>query len=126
MKTFYFLISLLVTINVSAEEAKGEWQSSTLSDATIKKIQEATVEYKKCVGQQMQKKEYLDMDTRKATDEIMKQCETALGKSREVYLAEKIPAEIADRHLKQIRTRTTRSALQNLMFEQAARGAGKP
>lgn len=74
----------------------------------------------------MQKPSSLDMDSRKATDEIIKQCEPVLGKIREVYLADKVPGAIADRHLRQLRIQTTRKALQNLMFEQAARQAGQP
>ncbi|MBM4208411.1 MAG: hypothetical protein FJ190_10520 [Gammaproteobacteria bacterium] len=126
MKTFFFLITLLFSVSVTAEEAKDEWQNTTLSDATIKKIQESRFEYKKCVGAQLQKPAYLSMDSRKATEEIMKQCEPALGKIREVYIAEKIPTSLADRHLKQIRIQTTRKALQTLMFEQAAKNAGQP
>lgn len=126
MKTFFFLITLLFTLTVNAEEIKDEWQNTTLSDTTIKKIQESRYEYKQCIGTQLQKPAYLTMDTRKATEEIMKQCEPVLGKIREVYIAEKIPASLADRHLKQIRIQTTRKALQNLMFEQAAKNAGQP
>jgi hypothetical protein len=126
MKTFFFLIVLLFTVTVTAEEANDEWQNTTLSDTTIKKIQQSRYEYKKCVGTQMQKPAYLELDTRKATEEIMKQCEPVLGEIREVYAAEKIPTALADRHLKQIRIQTTRSAIQNLIFEQAARKAGQP
>lgn len=126
MKKLFFLIALLFALPVTAEESKDEWQNTTLSDATIKKIQESKYEYKKCVGQEMQKPAYLDMDTRKATEAIMKTCEPVLGKIREVYTAEKIPTALADRHLKQIRIQTTRKALQNLMFEQAVRSAGQP
>jgi hypothetical protein len=118
--------TLLFSVNAVAEKASEEWQNTTLSDATIKKIQEARYEYKKCVGEHMQKPAYLAMDSRKATDEIMKQCEPTLSKMREVYLAEKVPGTIADRHLRQIRIQTTRSALQNLMFEQAAHNIGQP
>jgi hypothetical protein len=126
MKTLFFLIALLVSFAALAEQAKDEWQNTVLTDATIKKIQESKYEYKKCVGEQMQKPAYLDMDSRKATDEIMKQCEPVLGKIREIYLAEKVPGVIADRHLRQIRTQITRNALQGLMFAQAARKAGQP
>lgn len=126
MKTLFFLMALLVSFTALAEQAKDEWQNTVLTDATIKKIQESKYEYKKCVGEQMQKPAYLDMDSRKATDEIMKQCEPVLGKIREIYLTEKVPGVIADRHLRQIRTQITRNALQGLMFAQAARKAGQP
>ena len=126
MKNFFSLIALLVSFTALSEQAKDEWQSTVLTDATIKKIQESKYEYKKCVGDQMQKPAYLDMDSRNATEAIMKQCEPVVAKIREIYLAEKVPGVIADRHLRQIRTQITRNALQGLMFAQAARKAGQP
>jgi hypothetical protein len=131
MKTFSFpsallFSALIFSANAIAEKANEEWQNTTITDTTIKKIQESKYEYKKCVGEQMQKPAYLKMDSRNATDEIIKHCEPVLAKIREVYLAEKVPGIIADRHLRQIRMQTTRNALQGLMFEQAARKAGQP
>ena len=126
MKNFFSLIALLVSFTALSEQAKDEWQNTVLTDATIKKIQESKYEYKKCVGEQMQKPAYLDMDSRNATEAIMKQCEPVVAKIREIYLAEKVPGVIADRHLRQIRTQITRNALQGLMFAQAARKAGQP
>lgn len=126
MKTIFSLITLLISASVAAEKASEEWQNTVLTDATIKKIQESRYGYKKCVGEQMQKPAYLDMDSRKATDEIIKQCEPVLGKIRGVYLAEKVPGVIADRHLRQMRIQVTRNALQGLIFVQAARKAGQP
>lgn len=130
MKAFFFpcvlLTVLLFSVNAVAEKVTEEWQNTTISDSTIKKIQESKYEYKKCVGEQMQKPDYLKMDSRNATDEIIKHCEPVLSKIRETYLAEKVPSVIADRHLRQIRMQITRNALQGLMFEQAARKAGQP
>ncbi|MDA1343490.1 MAG: hypothetical protein EXR90_04120 [Methyloglobulus sp.] len=131
MKTVIFsnilLVStLLFSVTVTAEKAAEDWQNTTITDSTIKKIQESKYEYKKCVGEQMQKPDYQKMDSRNATDAIIKHCEPVLSKIREVYLAEKVPGVIADRHLRQIRTQITRNALQGLMFEQAARKAGQP
>jgi hypothetical protein len=126
MKTFFFLTALLVSTGVFAEKASEDWQNTVLTDATIKKIQESKVEYKKCVGEQMQKPAFKDMDSRKATDEIIKQCEPALSKMRAVYLAEKVPGEIADRHLRQTRIQITRKVLENMIFSQAGRNAGQP
>jgi hypothetical protein len=126
MKTLFLLIALLFSASAVAEKTSEEWQNTAISDATITKIQEAKYEYKKCVGEQMQKSAYLDMDSRKATDEIIKLCEPMLGKMREVYLAEKVPGVMADRHLRQIRIQTTRKLLQELIFAQAGRSAGQP
>ncbi len=109
-----------------AETSSEEWQSTVLSEATIKKVQEKKSEYKKCIGEQMQKPAYLEIDSRKATEEIIKFCEPALSKMRDVYLAEKVPAVIADRHLRQIRIQITRNVLENLMFAQATHKVGQP
>lgn len=125
MKKILFLIVLLTAATAFADDAKNEWQNTTISDATIKKIQEAGYQYKKCVGAEMQKPAYREKDSRRATESIIKQCEPVLAKMREVYLAEKVPGEVADRHLKQMRLQTTRNALQGMMFEEAARKAGQ-
>ncbi len=102
-----------------------DWNGSALSDALIQKIQEASYNYKKCAADEMQKPAYVSVDVRKATEAVIKQCEPVLSKMRETYLAEKVPATIADRHLKQLRTQTTRNLLAELMFRDAARKAGQ-
>ena len=124
MKKILFLSLLLSVGTAFSDDAKNEWHNTTLSDATIEKIQAAKYEYKKCVGGEMQKSAYQERDTRNATDAIMKQCEPVLAKMREIYTDAKVPAVIADRHLKQIRIQTTREALQGMMFSEAARKAG--
>ncbi|HEY8158278.1 MAG TPA: hypothetical protein VIF10_06195 [Methylobacter sp.] len=125
MKKILFFTILLSTSAVLADDAKNEWQSTTLSDATIKKIQDAQYQYKKCVAGEMQKPTYQELESRRATDAIMKQCEPVLSQIHEVYLAEKVPTTIADRHLKQIRMQTTRNALQGMIFSEAARKSGQ-
>ena len=116
MKKILFLAILLSANMALANDAKNEWHNTTLSDATIEKIQAAKYEYKKCIGDEMQKSAYQEQDSRHATDAIMKQCESVLAKMREVYTAAEVPAVIADRHLKQMRIQTTREALQGMMF----------
>lgn len=105
--------------------AAEEWNGSALSDALIQKIQEASYQYKKCAADEMQKPAYAAMDVRKATEGVIKQCEPVLSKMRDVYLTEKVPASIADRHLKQLRTQTTRNLLAELMFRDATKKAGQ-
>ena len=121
---FLFLSLLLSTGSAFSDDAKNEWHNTTLSDATIEKIQAAKYEYKKCIGGEMQKSVYQEQDSRKATDAIMKQCEAILSKMREVYTEAEVPGVIADRHLKQMRLQTTREALQGMMFSEASRKAG--
>ena len=125
MKKIFFASLLLFAGIVFADDAKNEWHNTVLTDATIEKVQAAKFEYKKCVGEEMQKSSYQDQDSRKATDAIMKQCEPILAKMRLVYTDAKVPEVISDRHLKQIRMQTTREALQGMMFSEASRKAGK-
>jgi len=125
MKKILFLTVLLSAATAFADDAKNEWHNTTLSDATIKKIQDAKYQYKKCVSDEMQKAAHQEQESRHATEEIMKQCESVLSQMREVYLAEKVPGIIADRHLKQMRMQTTRNVLQGMMFGEAARKSGQ-
>jgi DNA mismatch repair protein MutH len=129
MKKKLCLAVLLVATNSyaadDAKQAKNEWQNTTISEATIAKIQAAKYEYKKCVSDEMQKSSYSSQESRAATETIIKQCEPVLTKMRDVYLAEKVPEVIADRHLKQMRLQTTRDVLQNMMYGEAARSSGQ-
>ena len=54
------LIPLLFisTASFAVEPSKDDWQNTTISDATIKKIQESKFVYKKCVADEMQKAPY--------------------------------------------------------------------
>jgi hypothetical protein len=119
------MLGLFVSIPATAENTGSEWQNTVLSETTIKKIQTGKQEYQKCIIEELKKPVYADADSGTATGAIIKQCEPALGKMREIYIAEKVPAEIADRHLRQIRIQMTRNALQGLIFSQAARNAGQ-
>ena len=126
MYKILFLSLLLSAGTALSDDAKNEWHNTTLSDATIEKIQAAKYEYKKCVGGEMQKPAYQKLDSRNATEAIIKQCESVLSNMREIYTDAKVPEVIADRHLKQMRMQTTREALQGMMFSEASRKAGNP
>lgn len=101
-----------------------EWNGSTLSEATIKKIQEDKYNYKQCVYQETQKQGYQKFDTRVATDAVIKQCEPALAKIRTTFSSEGVPEVIIDRFLKKTRVDMTRKILQSFMFAEASRKAG--
>jgi hypothetical protein len=73
---------------------------------------------------EMQKKGYLKIESRTATDAIIKQCENVLSDMRQVYLDAKVPSVIADRQLKKMRITITRRVLKQLMFAEAANRAG--
>ena len=124
MKKILFLCLLLSAAIAYSDDAKNEWHNTTLSEATIEKIQAAKYEYKKCVSDEMQKPAYQQHDSRSATEAIIKLCEPVLAKMREVYTDAEVPGIVADRHLKQMRLQTTRDVLQNMMFSEASRKAG--
>lgn len=121
------LIALFFSTNIAfAENKKGdEWNATSLTEETIKKIQQSQFEYKQCVGKEMQKPGYAKIESRSATDAIIKQCESILSKMRQVYLDVKVPSVIADRHLKKMRIDITRRVLKQLMFAEASRQAGQ-
>lgn len=126
MNKIMFFVVLLATGSVYAAETKNEWQNTTISEETIAKIQQAKLEYKQCVGAEMQKSVYQNQDSRKSTETIVKQCEPVLAKMRVVYTDQKVPGVVADRHLKQMRYQMMRDVLQNMMYLDAARKAGQP
>jgi len=124
MKHVLFLALLIASSFSYAGDAKNEWQSTTLTDATIKNIQKAQFDYKQCVMTEMQKKGYLKIESRSATDAIIKQCENVLSNIRKVYIEAEVPDVIADRHLKKMRITITRRVLKQLMFAEAMNKAG--
>lgn len=123
MRQLFITALLLFSMPLFAEDAKNEWHNTTLSDATIKKIQDVKYNYNKCITADMRKIDYMKQDSRFATENIIKACEPNLAEIRKVYLEEKVPEVIADRHLKQIRIQTTRGVLQQMMMLEAARKA---
>ncbi len=125
MKKILFLALFLSSTFIHAKEVKQEWNHTSLSEETIKKIQQSQFEYKKCVMTEMQKKGYAKIESRSATDAIIKQCENVLSKMRQTYVDVKVPGAIADRHLKKLRITVTRRVLKQLMFAEAARASGQ-
>lgn len=125
MKSLLLAILTLSSTLAFAEKAKEEWQNTTLTDETIKKIQTAKYQYNKCVTDEIKQTDYTKVDTRNSTEAIIKKCEPILGDIRKVYVDAKVPEVIADRHLKQIRTQTTRGVLQQMMYLEAARKSGQ-
>lgn len=125
----YSLIAvLLLACNpaFAAEAAKDEWNETTLTEDTIQKIQQAQFSYKKCVVDTMQKPDFAKLESRNATDAIIKLCEPTLADMRKVYTDAEVPGVIADRHLKKLRIQVTRNLLQELMYAEAAKKAGQP
>lgn len=125
MKQVLIIAFFLISLSAQADDAKNEWHNTSLSDATIKKIQESQYHYKKCIANELQVASARQQDVRKGTEAIVKKCENVLADMRNVYLEEKVPEVIADRHLKQMRIQTTRDVLREMMFIESARKAGQ-
>lgn len=125
----YSLIAMLLLASHLAfadEAAKDEWNETTLKEETIQKIQQAQYTYKKCVVDAMRKPDFAQLESRRATDAIIKQCEPTLAGMRNVYTDAGVPGVVADRHLKKLRIQVTRNLLQELMYVEAAKKAGQP
>lgn len=126
MKAFFLIPLLMLALPLTAaENNKDQWQPTTLSEDTIKKVQQAKYKYMQCITAEVQKETYIKMDTRAATDKVIKKCEPSLANIRSVFLAEKVPSNIADRYLKMTRTQTARKVLEQFMYADAARKMGK-
>lgn len=123
MKKICLLLLMLATTAGFAAEKSDEWQATTLSESSIKNIQQAKYKYLECIGAEVPKKDYVGMDTRLATDKIIQQCEKPLADIRTVFIAEKVPEGMADRYLKRTRTQTARKVLEQMMYAAAAREA---
>jgi len=121
------IVALLFATNLAyAETASNEeWNETVLTEDTIQKIQQAQFSYKKCVVDAMRKPEFGKMESRNATDVIIKQCEPTLAEMRKVYTDVDVPGAIADRHLRKLRIQTTRNLLQELMYIEAAKKSGQ-
>ena len=119
-----FLLPFLLMTSLTALAAKDkqeEWQASTLSESTISSIQQAKYNYLTCITEEVKKRIKIKMDSRAATDHVLKECEKSLEKVRTTFQKENIPAKTSARYLKMTRTKTARKVLQELLYAAAAR-----
>ena len=125
---FALIAALLMLSQLAfAEESnKDEWNETTLSEETIQNIQKAQFTYKKCVVDAMKNPDFAKLESRNATDAVIKQCEPTLAEMRKVYTDAEVPGIVADRLLKKMRIQVTRNVLQELMYVEAAKKAGQP
>lgn len=122
MRKFLLLILLVISLPTLAEKnQKNEWQASTLSDSTIANVQKAKYEYLTCITQEVKKKSKIKMDTRAATDLVLKECEKNLANISTTFKKENIPNSMAERYVKKTRTQTARKVLQEFIYAAAAR-----
>jgi len=128
-KAFLFALCVLSFTAIAEENTKpsGEtWNGSKLSEATIKQVQADKYSYTQCIYKESQKQGYQKIDSRVATDAVMKQCEKELSKIRSTFTNSGVPGIVADRYLKKTRIGMTRKILKSLIFAEAARKSGAP
>lgn len=106
---------------ISSDNKSQSWESTTLSDATIKHIQDAKHQYLLCITAETQMLQKTNMDSRAATDLILKHCEENLAQIRTVFNQEQVPVAISDRYIKKTRTQTARKVLQEMIIAAATR-----
>ncbi len=127
MKKIMFFTLIIASCNLYAGHKQGnEWQQTTLSDSAINHIQKAKYKYSQCIRTEIEKIMSANIDSRKATDMVMKQCELVLKDVRQIFIDEKVPEQLADRYMKKTRTETARKTLKHLMFVDASKKMGQP
>lgn len=127
MKNFLFWSLIFTCFSAVAGRNDGnEWQETSLPDSAIEHIQKAKFQYGQCIRAEINKVMDSKMDSRRATDLVMKQCENELTRVRKIFIDEKVPEHIADRYMKQTRTQTARNTLKQLMYVDAAKKMGAP
>lgn len=127
MTKLVLIISLIMPLYAYAVDSPSdEWQPTTLSDTSIKKIQTAKHQYNQCISKEITTLTIGSLDVRDATNHILKNCEEQLSIIRQTFLAENVSTLLADRYLKMSRTQTTRKTLKHLMFLEAAKKMSYP
>ncbi|HIA44454.1 MAG TPA: hypothetical protein EYO51_05000 [Methylococcaceae bacterium] len=127
MTKLFLILSLFVPLYAHAvDDSPEKWQPTTLSDASIKKIQTAKHQYNQCISKEITGLNIGSLDVRDAAHHIIKSCEEKLSIIRQTFLDENVSTLLADRYLKMSRTQTTRTTLKHLMFLDAAKKMGYP
>ena len=127
MRKFILCLTLLTSFNLYAEKkGDGEWKKTTLSDSAIEQIQAAKYKYNQCISVEIEKMIPANLDSRKATDIVLKKCESVLTEVRNVFIGAEVTEKLADRYMKKTRTETARNTLKHLMFVDAAKKMGQP
>ncbi len=118
----HFLIGLILVIGCAGGlQAEEQWQASTLSAETIRKIQSETAKYHHCLGGEVKQFQQKRMDSRDAANLILKRCEAKLLPIRETFLAQNVEIAAVDRYLKRKRHQAARKVLQTMMFAESQR-----
>lgn len=109
-------------VRAAAEpELQQEWQPTTLSEATLAKVNQGVEAYQKCLNDET-RAHYQDKDdSRRVTDLILHNCESRLTAITSAFDAEKVPGAISDRYVRSKRSRAAQQVVRVVMQAQAAR-----
>lgn len=124
MYRFLFISALLVLVSqISEISAEEEWTPSILPDQTIQTIQKQTQIYHQCLERHITTFNIKGIDSRDASNWILKQCENKLNPIRTALLDQKVPLAIANRYLIKKRHQAARKVLKYMMFAKSQQEA---
>ncbi len=108
--------------SAAEEEAiKQEWQPTTLSDATLAKVNAGVEHYQTCLNDETRKHLQDKEDSRQVTDLILRNCEMKLTAVKAAFDGEKVPGVISDRYIRSKRSRAAQQVVKVVMQVQAER-----
>ena len=100
-----------------------EWQPSTLSEETLAKVQARLLDYQHCINDETRTHINDAMDSRRITDQILKNCEDKLSAVKTAFDAENVPSSISERYCRSKRSHAAQQILRVVMATQAVRSA---
>ncbi|CAL1241522.1 conserved exported protein of unknown function [Candidatus Methylocalor cossyra] len=106
---------------VHAEE--GNWEPSTLSQATQDRVHAALSAYQRCVDGETRAHLNDRADSRRVTEAILRACEDPLTAIKTAFDAEHVPAALSERYLRSKRSLAAQQILRLVMANQAVRAA---
>lgn len=101
----------------------GEWQGSSLSEHSIRRINELNVKYRRCLQAETDARAALADDPRAIGDLILRRCEDTLGEIQAALEAEGVPNPIAARYVRKNRSQGAQNVMRVVQFVQAQRAA---
>lgn len=101
----------------------GEWQGSSLSEQSIRRINELNVKYRRCLQAETDARAATADDPRAIGDLILRQCEDTLGEIQAALEAEGVPNTVAARYVRKNRSQGAQNVMRVVQFVQAQRAA---
>ena len=126
-KQIAMIFALLFSVGqvpvMAEEEIKQEWQPTTLSEATLEKVQAGVADYQKCLNDETRQHMKDPDDSRRVADLILGKCEARLTVVRKAFDAEQVPPVISDRYVRSKRSRGAQQVMKIVMAQEAARAS---